>query len=219
MPAASKKHSGKIKIAVLESDPLRFVGLRTILEREKDFEVTAVDLADVAQHLQSDIVLLGAHGTLAVYEVVASMKSLRADVRIIFSGAPVGDDWILRAVAAGVKGYIDETANADEYTQAIRSVHGGAIWAPARVLAKFIERVTSSTRNSSTHDTHGLSERERQVLELLTAGRTNKEIAGELGIEERTVKSHISRLMQKVGVDNRIALSVHVITHALLKGA
>ena len=54
------------------------------------------------------------------------------------------------------------------------------------------------------------------VLEMLVAGRSNKEIGGQLGIEERTVKAHVAKLMRKVGVQNRIALSVHAITHSLV---
>ena len=60
------------------------------------------------------------------------------------------------------------------------------------------------------------TERERDVLEMLVAGRSNKEIGSALGIEERTVKAHVAKLMRKVGVQNRIALSVHAITHSLL---
>jgi DNA-binding NarL/FixJ family response regulator len=58
--------------------------------------------------------------------------------------------------------------------------------------------------------------REKEVLELLVAGRSNKEIGTPLGIEERTVKAHVAKLMRKVGVQNRIALSVHAITHSLV---
>ena len=56
----------------------------------------------------------------------------------------------------------------------------------------------------------------KQVLEMLVAGRSNKEIGAALGIEERTVKAHVAKLMRKVGVQNRIALSVHAITHSLV---
>jgi DNA-binding NarL/FixJ family response regulator len=69
------------------------------------------------------------------------------------------------------------------------------------------------TSKSFGHTT--LTPRQRQVLQMLVAGRSNKEIGAPLGIEERTVKSHVATLMHKVGVSNRIALSVHAITHSL----
>jgi DNA-binding NarL/FixJ family response regulator len=60
------------------------------------------------------------------------------------------------------------------------------------------------------------TDREKEVLELLVAGHANKEIGAALGIEERTVKAHIAKLLRKVGVDNRVTLSVHAITHSLV---
>ena len=60
------------------------------------------------------------------------------------------------------------------------------------------------------------TDREKEVLELLVVGRSNKEIGSVLGIEERTVKAHVAKLMRKVGVQNRIAFSVHAITHSLV---
>jgi DNA-binding NarL/FixJ family response regulator len=60
------------------------------------------------------------------------------------------------------------------------------------------------------------TDREKEVLELLVAGHANKEIGAVLGIEERTVKAHVAKLLRKVGVDNRVTLSVHAITHSLV---
>jgi len=219
MPSAPKADGNKISIAVVENDPLRFVGLRTILESEKDFVVRASDVSGILNHVHCDVILLGAHGELGVYDLIGTLKALRNDVRVIVTGAPSADEKILRAISAGAKGYVDETARPDEYKQAIRVVHSGSVWAPRRVLSKFIERVTSNPANSTMDNLSNFSERERQVLELLIAGRTNKEIGVELGIEERTVKAHITKLMHKAGVDNRIALSVHALTHSLVAGS
>jgi DNA-binding NarL/FixJ family response regulator len=64
-----------------------------------------------------------------------------------------------------------------------------------------------------------LTEREKEILGMLVTGRSNKEISAPLGIEERTVKAHVSKLMRKMGVDNRVALSVHAVTHSLVSPA
>jgi DNA-binding NarL/FixJ family response regulator len=80
----------------------------------------------------------------------------------------------------------------------------------------FIERVTTSARRLEPSNASKISEREREVLRLLVAGCSNREIASELGIIERTVKAHVAQLLRKVGVTNRIALSVHAVTHSLL---
>src|SRR5438067_2006770 len=86
---------------------------------------------------------------------------------------------------------------------------------PRRVLALFVDRVAQSGRIFPTGRL-SFTDREKEVLELLVAGRSNKEIGAALGIEERTVKAHVAKLMRKVGVQNRIALSVHAITHSLV---
>ena len=101
--------------------------------------------------------------------------------------------------------------------QAIRIVNQGSVWAPRRVLSMFIERVSSTLRGGSFPAGRvTFTDREKEVLEMLVAGRSNKEIGSALGIEERTVKAHVAKLMRKVGVQNRIALSVHAITHSLV---
>ena len=95
-----------------------------------------------------------------------------------------------------------------EFKQAIRLVHSGEVWAPRRVLANFIERVTASAaaRQIKPRDGQIISRRQRQVLGLLAVGSSNREIAGQLGLTERTVKAHVAELLRKIGAPNRIAL-------------
>ena len=80
----------------------------------------------------------------------------------------------------------------------------------------FIERLGSAPGRVSPAGRASFTDREKQVLELLVAGRSNKEIGSPLGIGERTVKAHVAKLLRKVGVQNRIALSVHALTHSLV---
>jgi len=84
------------------------------------------------------------------------------------------------------------------------------------VMSIFIDRVTSSPGKIFPAGRVSFTDREKEVLELLVAGRSNREIGQALQIEERTVKAHVAKLMRKVGVQNRIALSVHAITHSLV---
>jgi DNA-binding NarL/FixJ family response regulator len=184
-----------------------------VLEAEGEFAVHNVDPENLGQPLPGTIVLIGSHGLNSVFDTVAAIRAVRPHARIILSSASMSDEAMLRAISMGAKGCIDEAAPAEEYKQALREVYDGSIWAPRRVLAKFVERAT--TRPKKSADPGRLSERELQVLELLVAGRTNREIGFELGIEERTVKCHVSNLMQKAGVSNRIALSVYAVNHEL----
>jgi DNA-binding CsgD family transcriptional regulator len=122
----------------------------------------------------------------------------------------------LRALCAGAKGFIDESARAEEFKEAIRVVDSGSVWASPQTLSKFIERVTIIPHDLRPEDPVVFTEREREVLHLLVSGHSNREIGKALGIEERTVKMHVAKLMRKAGVTNRIALSVHALTHSLL---
>lgn len=212
-PAPAKKP--RVRIAVVESDPLRFVGFRTLFD-EGDFELSAASLADLPKRDDVDLVLLSSRAGQNLFDVMAGLKAARPDLRIIVTGSGADDETILKAVAAGAKGYVDEAAAPSEFVQAIRIVNQGSVWAPRRVLSTFIERVSSSPGRIFPAGRVTFTEREKEVLELLVAGRSNKEIGTALGIEERTVKAHVAKLMRKVGVQNRIALSVHAITHSLV---
>ncbi|HVO62565.1 MAG TPA: response regulator transcription factor [Terriglobales bacterium] len=213
-PAVARKPL--IRIAVVESDPLRFVGFRALFDSEPDFELNSSTLQEITAERNIDLVLLGSRGGQNLFDQMASLKAARPDLKIIVTGAGMDEETILKAIASGAKGYVDEAAPASEFVQAIRVVNQGSVWAPRRVLSLFIERVTSSPGRIFPAGRVTFTDREKEVLEMLVAGRSNKEIGAALGIEERTVKAHVAKLMRKVGVQNRIALSVHAITHSLV---
>jgi DNA-binding NarL/FixJ family response regulator len=215
-PAAKPAKKPLIRLAVVESDPLRFVGFRALFDSEPDFELVSSSVAELAHQENIDLVLLGTRGGPNLFDVMASLQAARPDLRIIVTGSGADDETILKAIAAGAKGYVDEAASPAEFTQAIRIVTQGSVWAPRRVLSMFIERVSSSPGRIFPAGRVTFTDREKEVLEMLVAGRSNKEIGAALGIEERTVKAHVAKLMRKVGVQNRIALSVHAITHSLV---
>jgi len=205
----------RTRIALLESDPLRLVGFRALFDSEPEMELVSSSLPELPTQPEITIALLGSRNGDNLFDMIASLKAARPDVRVIVTGSTMDEETILKALAAGAKGYVDETASPAEFIQAIRIVLQGSIWAPRRVLSVFVDRVTASGRIFPAGKLN-FTDREREVLELLVAGRSNKEIGSALGIEERTVKAHVAKLMRKVGVQNRIALSVHAITHSLV---
>jgi DNA-binding NarL/FixJ family response regulator len=213
MKAATKN---PIRVALVENDPLRFVGFRALFDDDPDFQIQGCTSTSIFSNRAYDLVLIGAHTGPAMYEVMAALKALDPSVRIIATGSFPGDEMALRALCAGAKGYIEESASADEFKQAIRVVHSGSVWASRRLISKFIERVTIVPRRTTAEEPLVFTEREREVLHLLVSGRSNREIGCALGIEERTVKAHVAKLMRKAGVANRIALSVYALKHSLL---
>ncbi len=122
-----------IRIAVVESDPLRFVGFRALFDSEPDFELVSAALPDISVMQDIDLVLLGNRSGQNLFDVMASLKAARPDLKIIVTGAGMDEETILKAIASGSKGYVDEAASAAEFVQAIRVVHQGSVWAPRRL--------------------------------------------------------------------------------------
>ena len=135
---------------------------------------------------------------------------MRPLLRLIVLGDETCQEHIQRVIGAGAKGYLSLTAKESEIRMAIEMVRDGSVWAPRKVLSRLLDSQRSVAKSPAPWPKFTV--RERQVLDLLRAGRANREIAIALGIDEGTVKAHIGRLMRKVGVNNRIALTVHPFT-------
>src|ERR1700723_2348275 len=135
----SQVRKATIRIAVIDSDPVRFVGFRAWLSAESDFELQSVALAEIgAQGATADLVLLGSHSGKSVIEVLTTVKALRPGLNVIVTGSNLNDAAILEAVSAGAKGCVDEAASVSELVQAIRTVLTGSVWAPRRVLSMLV---------------------------------------------------------------------------------
>src|SRR5205814_4035732 len=103
--AAKPAKKPAIRIAVVESDPLRFVGFRALFDSEPDFELVSAALPDISVMQDIDLVLLGNRSGQNLFDVMASLKAARPDLRIIVTGAGMDEETILKAIASGSKGY------------------------------------------------------------------------------------------------------------------
>jgi DNA-binding NarL/FixJ family response regulator len=210
------RHSNpKLRIAVVESDPLRLVGFHALLEAESDLEMISTSLAEIAIQENVDVVLIGDRVAHNLFETISNVKMMRPNMPIIVIGPSTDDETILNAIVSGARGYVFDGAPSSEFAQAIRVVGQGSVWVQRRVLSMFIERAITQ-RAGMLYGANTITDREKQVLKMLVAGLSNKEIGAPLGIAERTVKSHIAKMMRKVGVHNRIELSVHAVARALV---
>ncbi len=209
------KAIASIQVTVVESDPLRFAGLRALLGPESDLQLAALSLSEIGAAPKMDVVLVGRCPNQTISQVMQHLKAVQHDLRVIMTASGNNDEVVLEALAAGAKGYVDEAAPAADFAKAIRVVNQGLVWASRRVLATYIDRCASAHIRSLMGCNHFTS-RETQVLKMLVAGCSNKEIASPLGIKERTVKAHVARLFRKVGAQNRTMLSVHAINHSLV---
>jgi len=213
MPTSDHK---PIHVSVLECDPLRLVGLQAVFASEPDIELRAATVDTVLHSRHEEVVLMAADRGASFQSAMSALKAVRPGIRIIVIGPGKRGDDILRAVSAGAKGYVPQEAPSEVLTKAVREVHKGAVWVPRRVLATFIERATAPAHPRPQRTAAKISEREREVLRLLVAGCSNREIALELGIIERTVKAHVAHLLRKIGAPNRIALTMRAVAQSLL---
>lgn len=204
-----------IRVAFVESDPLRLVGFRALLESESDFELISASLPEIAVHTNIDVVLIGDRPGYNLLDTMSKLKMMRPNLPILVIGPSTDDSITLNAIVAGAKGYVFDGERPNEFAQAIRVVNQGSVWAPRRVLSMFIE-LAITRRNGMPGGGSTITDREKQVLRMLVSGLSNKEIGIPLGIEERTVKAHIAKMMRKVGVHNRIELSVHAVRHSIV---
>ncbi|HEX4020877.1 MAG TPA: response regulator transcription factor [Acidobacteriaceae bacterium] len=206
----------RIRVGVLGIAPMRAVGLQALFDGHPEILIVQRDILELMHDPLLRILILGARSSASLTKLMATVKAYRADIRMIVMSGDSDEETILNVIAAGSKGHIDNGATVAEFQQAIQIVAAGSLWAPRHVLSLLIERVTDGLLDTRTAAAVSFTKRERDVLELLIAGRSNKEIARALHIEDHTVKVYVGKLMRKVGVKSRTALTMHVVTNALL---
>jgi DNA-binding NarL/FixJ family response regulator len=205
----------RLCIGLMDFEPLRVAGFESVFDNDPLVEVIATNLPGALADEQLGMVMLGLHYPAESFELLARLKAARPKLKLIVMGSESDDETIINAIGAGAKGYLEETATPEQVRQCIEVVESGSIWAPRRVLSAFVDRMLHASEKPILRHEFKFTERERAVLKLLVAARSNREIADALGIEERTVKAYIARLMRKVGVENRIALSIHAASRSL----
>jgi DNA-binding NarL/FixJ family response regulator len=207
---------GRLRVGLVATDALRVLGFQTIFAEGGPVEVVPLSVPGALDASGVSLILIDAACTDHLFELLATFRRTRPHLKLIVIGLEEDHEHIQRVIGAGAKGYLSHTAKESEIRMAIEIVQDGSVWAPRKVLARLLE----SSSNEMTTPTVGpepkFTEREEQVLKLLVAGRPNRDIARSLGIDEVTVKAHVGRLMRKVGVANRIALSVQAVNRKLV---
>lgn len=209
MPAPISPRVPELKIGLLDFEPLRVAGFESVCEPLPQITITSKRLTEALTDSTLDMVILGLRSQGKSFDLLGKLKAAQPQLKVIVMGAENDEETIISAIGAGAKGYLEETATPEQVLMCIDVVASGSIWAPRKVLSAFVDRMLNPVENRPV-PRHNLSftRREEEILELLRAARSNREIATTLGIEERTVKSHIAKLMRKAGVENRIELSV-----------
>lgn len=193
------------QFGIVSADPLRMLGLRTIFE-QKDAEIVMLTADNAAVLPTLSLVLIDAACTEHLFELIAEFRQANSAMKLVVMGLEHEAAYIERVIGSGVKGYLTHDASESEVLMAIDIVLDGSVWAPRKVLARLIENDQLARQRLAAEPV--LTRRERDVLDLLTDGLTNRQIGTSLHIDEATVKAHVGRLMRKAAVSNRTALSV-----------
>ena len=211
-----------IHIGLVSDQPLRLEGLVSIFDRPpSEGKPPLIPVAGALQELLSrpclEYLVIDLDSSAAGLGFLDTIRRSRPSLKLIVIGPEGNDELVMEAIISGARAYLDLMADDEMVRQAIDVVTSGAIWAPRRLLSKLIDRLLKvpDTALTSANTPH-LTDREKQVLELILMARSNREIARQLGIEERTVKAHVGRLMRKTGADNRIELTMRALNRTLV---
>ena len=207
-----------IRVLIVDDHAVVREGLRAFLELQEGIEVVA-EAADGQQALtqaelqKPDVVLMDL--VMPRLDGVEAMRQLRQrlpETRVVALTSFLDDERLLPAIQAGAAGYLLKDAEPAEVTRAVRAAHDGqAIIAPAAAA-----RLVDAIANDGPSPREQLTAREREVLDLIAHGRSNKRIALELGISEKTVKAHVGRVLAKLDVADRTQAALLAVREGLV---
>jgi DNA-binding NarL/FixJ family response regulator len=215
----------RIRVLIVDDHAVVRSGLRTILQTEPDIEVVgeAGDghaALELAQELLPDVVLMDIN--MGDWDGVTATRRVRNYVpsaRVIVLTNYDEDDLVFSSIRAGASGYLLKEVTGTQLTNSIRTVADGfSLIYPSvarRVLDEFGQLRTNSSSDADVYS--DLTPREREVLRLVASGRANKEIGAQLGISERTVKTHISNIFSKLELTDRTQAALFVHNRGMLE--
>jgi two-component system nitrate/nitrite response regulator NarL len=201
-------------IVVADDHPVVLHGVADLLGSERDLMIVAVcrdGLSAISaireRRPDLDIAMPGKSGL----EVLTEIAAEGAATKVIFLTATATDSQILGAIARGVSGIILKDTAPHDLIACVREVAAGRTWLPPEIVGAALERETG--RRLQRELIEGLTDREREVMGLVAEGRANKDIARRLDISEGTVKIHLHKIYEKLGIANRTALAAFAIAH------
>jgi NarL family two-component system response regulator LiaR len=204
-----------IRVVLADDHAVVRQGLRTFLDLQEDIEVVAEasdgeEAVAAAVALDPDVVLLDL--VMPRLDGLGALKRLREGrARVIVLTSFGDDDKLFAALRAGAAGYLLKDVQPTELVRAIRSAHAGESPLSPAIATRVVEEVAQG--GVSARD--DLTPRELDVLTLIARGRSNKVIARELGVAEKTVKTHVSHILAKLGVSDRTQAALYAVRQGL----
>ncbi len=208
--------SSHIRLVIVDDHPLFREGVARTLSAEPDIEVvdqggSAVEVIDLTRRYAPDILLLDIDMPGGGLTVIQSVATACPATKIVILTASANADHLATALRSGVHGYVLKGVSSRELARIIRDVHAGKGYVPSELAAQLLTgMITPPVAPAPASLLGSLTERERQTLDLVVAGASNKEIAQTLHLTESTVKFYMTNIMQKLQVRNRVEAAMLV---------
>jgi DNA-binding NarL/FixJ family response regulator len=211
-----------IRVLIVDDHAVVREGLRTFLDLQDEIEVVgeAADGeqgVDEAERLHPDVILMDL--VMPKLDGVGAMRELRTrapEAHVIVLTSFLDDDRLMPAIQAGAAGYLLKDVEPAELARAIRAADAGDAILDPTVAARVVRAIADGAAPTAP-DQERLTRREHEVLTLLARGRSNKRIAYELGIAEKTVKTHVGHLFAKLGVTDRTQAALLAVQQGLVE--
>jgi NarL family two-component system response regulator LiaR len=212
----------KITVLIVDDHQVVRQGLHTFLDLSDDIAVVgeAVDgqmAVEMAQQLEPEVILMDlVMPRLDGIGAIRQIKSLGLSSKVIALTSFTEDDKVFPAIQAGASSYLLKDVSPDDLVEAIRAAQRGEARLHPDIARKLMEQVGRQASPGRDGPIENLTERERGVIRLVAQGRSNAEIAQELVISDKTVKTHISNILSKLDLQDRTQLAIYAIKNGLV---
>ncbi|MGY3749166.1 response regulator transcription factor [Vagococcus acidifermentans] len=209
-----------IKVLLVDDHEMVRLGVSSYLSIQSDIEVVGeavngLEGYEKALDLRPDIILMDL--VMDVMDGIESTKKILLDwpeAKILIVTSFIDDEKVYPAIEAGAAGYLLKTSSAKEIANAIRATYRGEKVLEPEVTSKMMERLTKKNQHELHED---LTNREREILLLISEGKSNQEIADELFITLKTVKTHVSNILSKLDVEDRTQAAIYAFKNGIVK--
>jgi len=211
-----------VRILVADDHAIFRDGLRKLLEGADDVEIVGeasngVEATKMLAKLKPDILLLDLR--MPEKDGLGVLEEINFDstqTRVIVLTAAEDDRDVVRAMRLGARGVVLKQSASDLLLKSIRKVADGEIWLDNRMTAEVIDAFKKSAEAGQRREKPLLSDREKEIVQLVAQGFRNREIGEKLFISEQTVKNHLHNIFDKLGVSDRLELALYAIHHRLI---